>query len=49
MRTTRARQFCTCWSLAKSLLAMLLSSELQQSKRLLINAVGIVLAVDIDM
>ena len=29
LRTTRARQFCTRWSLAKSLLSMLFSSELQ--------------------
>ena len=27
--TTRARKFCTHWSLAKSLLAMLFGSELQ--------------------
>ena len=47
MRTTRARQCCNRWSLAKSLLAMLFSSEL--SRRLLINAVDIVLAVYIDM
>ena len=42
-----ARQFCTRWSLAKSLLAMLFSSE--YSRWLLSNAVGIVLAEDIDM
>ena len=29
MSAKRARQFCTRWSLAKSLLAMLFSSELQ--------------------
>ena len=49
MRTTRARQRFNRWSLAKSLLAMLFSSELQLSRRLLINAVDIVLAVYTDM
>ena len=47
--TTRARQFCSRWSFAKSLLAMLFSNELQQSRRLLIRAVDIVLALNIDM
>ena len=49
LRTTRARQCCIHWSLAKSLLAMLFSSEFQLSRRLLINAIDIVLAVDIDV
>ena len=34
---------------AMSLLAMLFSSELQYTRRLLINAFDIVLAADIDM
>ena len=39
---TSARQFCTCWSLAKSRLTMLFSAELQQSRWLLISAVNVV-------
>ena len=38
-------QFCTRWSIANSLLAMLFSSELQLSRWLLISAIGTVLAV----
>ena len=41
--------YLTCWSLKTSLLVMLLSRELQLSRRLLISTVDIVLALVIDM